>query len=134
MSSNPYESPSIDEAVTGVLSGDRADLRAVARHQKGILMCILLNFIVVFGQMAVPVTFRPILGWSVLAIGLAGTAFVILLAMKVYSPVFGVVLGLLAFVPLAGLLVLLSVNGKATRILKQNGIRVGLLGADLSMI
>jgi hypothetical protein len=32
------------------------------------------------------------------------------------------------------LITLLVVNGKATAILKQNGIRVGLLGANLSEI
>jgi hypothetical protein len=30
--------------------------------------------------------------------------------------------------------VLLVVNGKATAVLKQNGIKVGLLGANLSQI
>ena len=34
--------------------------------------------------------------------------------------------------PYIGLIVLLVVNGKATGILKQNGIKVGLLGANLS--
>ncbi len=34
----------------------------------------------------------------------------------------------------AGLISLLVVDGKATSILQQNGINVGLLGADLSRI
>jgi ABC-type enterochelin transport system permease subunit len=71
---------------------------------------------------------------GVLFIGLAGTVFVFLLAIKVYSTVVGVLLGFLALIPFIGLLVLLIVNGKATRTLKQKGIAVGLLGADLSQI
>jgi hypothetical protein len=57
-----------------------------------------------------------------------------LLAIKVYSPRFVVLLAILMLIPGIGLVVLLVVNGKATRILEQNGIRVGLLGANLSEI
>jgi hypothetical protein len=59
---------------------------------------------------------------------------VFLLAIKVYSTGVGVLLGILTLVPCIGLIVLLIVNGKATGILKQNGIKVGLLGANLSQI
>ena len=37
-------------------------------------------------------------------------------------------------IPCVGLLALLAVNGKATTVLRSNGIKVGLLGADLSKI
>jgi hypothetical protein len=37
-------------------------------------------------------------------------------------------------VPCFGLLLLLIVNQKATSILQQNGIRVGLMGADMSQL
>jgi hypothetical protein len=56
------------------------------------------------------------------------------LAIKIYSIVVGVLLGILTFVPCLGLVMLLLVNGKATNILKENGVKVGLLGADLSRI
>jgi hypothetical protein len=42
------------------------------------------------------------------------------------------VLGVLALIPLVGLIVLLIVNGKATKILREHGVRVGLMGAKLS--
>lgn len=76
----------------------------------------------------------PLIGIGVLVVGLAGTVFVFLLAIKVYSTGVGVLLGILTLVPCIGLIVLLIVNGKATGILKQNGIKVGLLGANLSQI
>lgn len=134
MDENPYQSPMVDAEVVGVLSGAREDLRSVAMYQKGILVCILLYLIAVVCQFAVPQEVRLLLGLGVLAVGLTGTVFVFLLAMKVYGVGIGVLLGLLTFIPCIGLIVLLTVNGKATAILRQNGIKVGLMGANISTI
>ncbi len=133
MTGNPYQPPPESSAV-GVLSGSREDLRSVARFQKGILVCILIYLIAVIGQFALPPEIRPLVGLGVLVVGLVGAVFVFLLAIKVYGTALGIVLGILSLVPLIGLIVLLIVNGKATGVLKQNGINVGLLGADLSAI
>lgn len=132
MSDNPYQSPMTDVHAIGVRSGKREDLKSVATYQKGILVCILIYIVAVIARFAVPAAFWPILGVGILILGVAGTVFVFLLAMKVYSPAVGVLLGILALIPCLGLLVLLMVNGKATSILKQNGIKVGLLGANLA--
>jgi hypothetical protein len=86
------------------------------------------------GQFAVPAELGFIIGLGVLVVGLVGTVFVFLLAIKVYNTGVGVLLGILTLVPCIGLFVLLVVNGKATGVLKQNGIKVGLLGANLSQI
>ncbi len=134
MSENPYQSPSAAPQIVGVKSGSREDLRSVAKYQKGILVCILIYLCAVIGQFAIPAELRPIIALGILAVGLAGTVFVFLLAIKVYSVGVGVLLGVLTLVPCIGLIVLLIVNGKATGILKQNGIKVGLLGANLSQI
>ena len=134
MSENPYQSPASIPQAVGVLSGSREDVRNVAMYQKGILVCILIYLLAMIFQFALPVQLRPLLGVGVLVLGLAGTIFVFLLAMKVYSVGAGILLGILTLIPCIGLLVLLMVNGKATSILKQNGIRVGLLGANLSEI
>ena len=71
---------------------------------------------------------------AVAVIGLIGLVLVFLLATKVYGTALGVLLGILTLVPCVGLIVLLIVNGKATSVLRQNGHRVGLLGADLSKL
>ena len=134
MSDNPYQAPSTDLQAVGVKSGTREDLRMVAQYQKGILVCILIYLIAVFGQFALPVELRPLVGLGVIVVGIVGTVFVFLLAMKVYSTAVGVLLGILTLIPCIGLITLLVVNGKATSILRQNGIQVGLLGADLSRI
>lgn len=134
MEDNPYQSPLTDTSAVGVNSGSREDLRRVASYQKGILVCILIYLIAMFGQFALPPELRVLVSGGVIVVGLVGTVFVFLLAMKVYSTVVGILLGILALVPCLGLLILLMVNGKATAVLKQNGIRVGLLGADLSQV
>ncbi|WP_152053551.1 hypothetical protein [Tautonia marina] len=137
MSDNPYEAPQTSgrsvEAV-GVRSGSREDLKKVATYQKGILVCILLYFGIVIGQFLVPPELGIVLLLMLLGIALASMVFIFLLAMKVYSTALGIVLGIGALLPLIGLFILLMVNGKATRILKENGIKVGLLGANLSQI
>jgi hypothetical protein len=134
MSENPYQSPAAESQVVGVKSGHRDDLRSVAKYQKGILICILIYLLAVLAQFGIPAELRLVLALGVLVVGIVGTIFVFLLAMKVYSTVVGVLLGILTLVPCVGLIVLLVVNGKATAILRQNGIKVGLLGANLSKI
>lgn len=41
-------------------------------------------------------------------------------------------MAILTLIPCIGLIVLLIINGKATSILKQNDVRVGLIGANMS--
>ncbi len=134
MSENPYQSPLEYTPVVGVKSGRHEDVRSVAVYQKGILVCILIYLFAVIGQFALPPESRLILGLGIVLVGLTGLVFVFLLSTKVYHPAVGVLLGILTLVPLVGLLVLLVVNDRATRILRQNGHRVGLLGAKLSDI
>ncbi len=131
---NPFQTPRSSPPVVGVLSGTRDDLRSVATFQKGIIVCIMIYLVVVFGQFTIPPEMRPVIVPAVFAVGIVGAVFVFLLAIKVYGTGLGILLGILSLVPCIGLIVLLIVNGKATGVLKQNGIRVGLLGANLSTI
>jgi hypothetical protein len=132
MSENPYQSPLADCQVVGVKSGKHEDVRAIAVYQKGILICILIYLLGVIGQFGVPPEIRLIFGLVPMVAGLVGLVIVFLLSTKVYSTAVGILLAILTLVPLLGLLVLLMVNGKATTILRQNGHKVGLLGARLS--
>jgi hypothetical protein len=134
VSYNPFEAPRANETAIGVISGSREDLRSVARYQKIIIVCILIYIVAVLGQFGMPAQLRPLLGLGVLGVGLIGGIFAILLAIKTHGPVFGIILGILCLVPILGLLTLLLINSKATTVLKKNGIRVGLFGADLSTI
>ena len=132
MEENPYQSPPIEAEVVGVLSGRREDLRRVAAYQKGILFCILAYVCTLAGQFLLPEPLRLLVSMGVIGIGLTGTVFVFLLATKVYGTGLGIFLGILTLIPCIGLISLLFVNGKATRTLQANGIKVGLMGARMS--
>lgn len=115
----------------------RDQVRTVARSQKVIILCILAQLL------TIPIRFIPlppelalvaliVLIVFYLAIAVTATVFVFMLTVTLYSTGIGVLLGFLTFIPCIGLLVLLFINAKATGILKQRGIRVGLLGANMS--
>ena len=67
-----------------------------------------------------------------LAAVISAAVFICLLAIKLYSLTVGILLGLLTI--LVPIIVLLVVNNKATSVLRQNGITVGLSGAKLSQL
>ena len=136
MSENPYQAPPDYGEAIGVKSGNRKDLRSVAMYQKGLLFSILAYLTAI---LAMPLLASlPILSIVIVFLGiigiLAGLVCVALLAIKVYQPAIGILVVIFMFVPLINMLILLSVNGKATRILKANGIRVGFMGAKMSNI
>jgi hypothetical protein len=135
MEENPYKPPeAYDRPIVGVRSGQREDLRKVAIAQKVILFCILINFAALGARFVLPPQALPAVFIVLVLAGLVSTIFTIVLAIRVYNLALGIILGLLAFIPCIGLLVLLMVNQKATSILQANGLRVGLLGADLEQI
>src|SRR5690606_15699565 len=115
---------------------DRGELRTIAKLQRGILTCILIYLIAVVGQfiVTVPVELRPLIGIALLLVMLAAAVLVFMLAMRLYGIVAGVLLGILTLLPIIGLIVLLVINGKATGILRQNGIKVGFMGANVASI
>ncbi|MFM9960318.1 MAG: hypothetical protein ACKV2Q_03735 [Planctomycetaceae bacterium] len=116
--------------------GDKSseDLRAIAKFQKGILVCILAEILLLVLSGAAGQRMGPVFAFGFLAASVTATVFVFLLAMKIYSTGIGVLLGILTLVPCLGLIVLLIVNGNATGVLQKHGIKVGLLGAKLSDI
>ncbi|MEM7626252.1 MAG: hypothetical protein AAF333_11705 [Planctomycetota bacterium] len=61
---------------------------------------------------------------------LASLTFIILLAAKLYSIGIAVMFGILGLIPLVGLIILLSVNNKATQALREAGYEVGFWGAS----
>jgi hypothetical protein len=107
------------------------DLAAVAFFQRAILLCILGNLIAGVLFVVLPPDIGALFWFALIPVGLASTVFVMLLARALMGTVAGIVLGLLTLVPLLGLIVLLVVNQMATRRLKSNGVKVGLLGASM---
>ena len=110
-------------------------IREIARRQRAIIMCILgqlvLYGVLLAGQRAFPPLVILGVAGAMLAVDVVGVVFVFLLATKLYGVGVGILLGILTFAPCAGLIVLLIVNARATAILKQAGLKVGLLGASV---
>jgi len=98
------------------------------------MFCILAYFLLVIAQFGVPPELRLVFGLLAIAVIVTGAVFVFMLAIALYNTGAGVVLGILALIPLVGMIVLLIVNQKATGLLKAHGIHVGLMGAKTSQI
>jgi hypothetical protein len=132
MDENPYASPRNIGPAVGVKSGRREDLKTVAFAQKSIMVCILLQILGGASRFFVPQEFLLYVLIGLLCVLVASTVSVFVLAMKVFNTGLGIVYGIGALIPCIGLIVLLIVNQKATKILRENGHEVGFLGADLS--
>lgn len=137
MNQSPDESPEGQSKIAGINNGQPEDLRRVARYQRGIIGSLALYAIALTSMIAAPgseVAFLIcVLGY--LAAVISAAVFICLLAIKLYSLTVGILLGLLTIlVPIIGIIVLLVVNNKATSVLRQNGITVGLSGAKLSQL
>lgn len=141
-SENPYQAPATDLSApaVGVLSGRREDLRSIAIYQRGLIACIgmylvtliLLVAIPAIGGEAMPAILSMVVTGVMIVTGIVGAVFVILLAMKTDGIIFGLILGVATIFPCLGLIILASINGRATRTLKRNGISVGFFGARMS--
>ena len=117
-------------------SGDpmRAKLRTIAIRQRVLIFCILGYIALVVMQLAVPPSVAFVVGLAAVGVSLTAAVFVFMLALTVYNTGIGIVLGILTLIPLIGLIVLLVINSKATGILRQYGINVGLMGADMEQV
>lgn len=97
----------------------KADLMEVAKWQKNIMWMILISLVAMFIPFATIVT------------GIIQIYFIYKLAAAVRSSAAWLYI-ILAFIPLIGLLALVHINGKATKTLQANGVKVGLIGARMA--
>jgi cellulose synthase/poly-beta-1,6-N-acetylglucosamine synthase-like glycosyltransferase len=97
----------------------KADLMAVAKYQKNILWMILISL---------PAFIRPI---TILLAGVIQAYFIYRLASALRLPI-TLLYMVLAFVPFVSLLSLFHLNSKATNLLQEHGITVGLMGARMA--
>ncbi|HET9957608.1 MAG TPA: hypothetical protein VFQ61_24090, partial [Polyangiaceae bacterium] len=112
-------------APSGALSAER--LEVLASGQKLLIYAILLNIATyalsramgpIVGLLAFPSVVLSVIGVYRIARGLG------------WSSTLGVVLAALTLVPFVALVVLIVLNGRASRRLRDGGYRVGLLGAS----
>ncbi len=106
-------------------------VRDVAARQKQIIYCILAYFGLVVVMLTLPLAMRPFAGLGFLALFVLAALSFFRLAIKFHHPVMASFMLIGMIIPLINLLLLLSINGKATQLLKQNGIKVGMLGAQI---
>lgn len=133
-SENPYEAPASQEPVTE--STNREHLRNVAKAQKRVLLAVLAYLAVLAANIflqAMP-ELRMVLPIAVVCVFLFGAVAVYRLAALFRGKVVAVLYVVGMLVPCLGLLLLLSISQQATTLLQKNGVKVGLLGADVNSI
>ncbi len=130
---NPYQPPAlVTPDVTGRKQHSRENLRKMAFCQKGVAACLVLYVVGTFVPLLLPAELFEFLLLAVITDVLVGSVFVFLLSTQVYGTGLGMLMGCLTLVPGFGLFILVLTNGKATAVLRRNGVKVGLWGANLS--
>ncbi len=112
----------------------RSGLRDIARCQKGIILCIPAYLAAVSLWGAAPPSHKALALVAIVAVGLVAAALVFAMAAKLDGIPYAIFILVLSVIPGVNLCALLMVNGQATRMLKANGVKVGLLGANSSKI
>jgi hypothetical protein len=124
---NPYQSPesSVDSLVQ--LDEETASrLEKMAKGQKLVIYAVLIYFITA--------ALRVVLGPLILVVLLVSLVLSLMGLYKVLSAreshiAVKIILFALLFVPLINILVLLSINSRATKTLREGGYKVGFMGA-----
>ncbi len=136
--SNPYAAPLATDAV--VQGAGREHLRKIASAQRNVNLAVLFYLALIPLNIVLSIVAAEV-AWGAIVLGLAALAVLIFGAVSVYSlaslfhgPLGGVIYVLGLLVPVLGLILLVMLSSKATKILKSNGIKVGLLGANPQQI
>lgn len=120
------------------LRGSNRDyLLKVATAQKHVLYVVLAYVLLIVVNLVLGRVLPGMINvgmFAFLAVAIAGAITVYRLASLFRSKVVAAIYLVGLLVPCLGLLLLLSISQEATRVLKENGIKVGLLGANLDDI
>jgi hypothetical protein len=130
---NPYRAPEAEIRPVGIKSVSREDLWRVAQAQRFLMLCIVAMLSCLAVMPAIP----TLLGTEIatlfyLATILAGAGCTFALAMRMYSTSVAILVGVLTLIPCFGLIYMLRMNQRAAAFLRDNGINVGFLGANMS--
>ncbi|MFC1764370.1 hypothetical protein ACFL6U_20145 [Planctomycetota bacterium] len=112
--------------INGQSSTVPKSIEEAAAGQKLIICAILINYITIGLQLIIG-NIAGLLG--IVAIAMALVGFFSLASALGYSTGVKIGLTILLLVPLVGLITLLVLNSKATKVLRKAGYKVGLLGA-----
>jgi hypothetical protein len=108
-------------------------LRAIALYQRLAIFSVLGYALLFMASTALP-AYRVLTLSVAGVVGLVAAVCVFFLAIRLFGLLMAILLALLAATPCISLLVLLGINGKATTVLREHGIPVGVFGANLSKL
>ncbi len=124
MTTNPYQAP--QTAPTTPVSAD-TQLESVRSGQRMIIFGILAYFAAIIIQFVI----GPFAAVGLLVSLILGLIGIVRLSSGLgYHVGLVVLFVILMIIPLVGLVTLLILNSKATKVLREHGYRVGLLGAS----
>jgi hypothetical protein len=114
-----------------------ANLKSIASSQRKLIIFIFLQValcvaMVIFRQMNAPQILLLCVDVALTGTMIGGAVYTFMLAVKIHRTAAGVLIGLLSLVPCLALPFMLAINSSTTRLLRDNGHHVGLLGADMS--
>ena len=135
---NPYQSPQYVGQATIADPGDREKLRRVARRQQWVLYALLAQVVLYFLLCVFTYTDQKgpivVLSLAFWALAIVSMVAIFLLAKEVVHIVIAVICTIFMLMPCISLMILLVVNGRATKLLQQHGVKVGLMGANPDLI
>ena len=129
--------PLVRESSARFNAETRDQLRLVARYQRWVLLSLLAAILLtaIFainfsGVLVIPVELFWIARVVHWCLCICMSVSVVLLSRQIYNLAIAIICGVAMFIPVISLLVLLIVNGRATRHLQEHHVKVGLLGAN----
>jgi len=130
MSENPYSASDTSSEIPA--TGNDSNLVVIAKLQRWLNFSILGYFAVIaIAGFSSPSndSLMALVGFLMIGVGIFAFVTVIRLAKVMKGTVSAILHAIALLIPLVGLLVLLILNSRATRLLKEGGYKVGLLGA-----
>ena len=134
MNENPYQPPSDPPSPVGEKRVGYDQLKRIAHSQKAIVICVGFVLGAMVGELVVPSSWQGILRFGLGISLLLGTICLMVQGVRLYGVALGLILAVFALSPYTVLVVLLLLHFKANRVLKQHGIKVGWLGANLCQL
>lgn len=116
-----------------------AELQRLARYQRWVIAIVVtqlalwLGWVVLNGPSPMDLDTGFALTLTVV-LGVGGAAYTFLLYWTIRDPLTAAVMALASVPPFLGLLTLTVANGAVTRVLRENGVEVGLFGAGRDAI
>lgn len=109
------------------------DILAVATRQRAMMLTLLAYIAVIIGTMFFPVV-RQNEYLLMIPVILAIVFFTARLCWVVYGKGAAILLTVLSCVPYVSIIIMLLVSSRATKMLKEKGLKVGLLGANIKEV